>query len=404
MDPASYVSYLLVIAVLWFIQSLFCQQRVRAFRLQLEAQNEAMRLTPDHQQRRALLIIPVKGISDTLEQFGSTVLTQDYPQYRVLFSLESETDPATPVLQRLIQEHPQGPCASLVFAGPAIHCGQKVFNQLAALAVMEPDDELVVFADADIRCDNDWLTELLEPLNAGAQDLVSAYRTLIPKRPSLTNIIGSIINSSVSTLCGNKSGSMLWGGSMALTRDSYEELEVPELFARSLSDDLVLSSAAQRAGKRIEFRKSLLIPTDFDVGWTQLWEFGRRQYFHIKIHSPGHYALVLFATGLYATGLASALILGFTGHFAGWAVLLGVILLDASRAQHRIALYRHWFQGTDFDALRSTFFWERFGTPVWMILHGLIALSAMPLRGIAWSGIYYRMHGPEVAEIVRRQV
>ncbi|MCH2204088.1 MAG: glycosyltransferase [Fuerstiella sp.] len=396
------ISFPLAIALLWLCQSLACHQRVRAFRLQLEAQNEAIDLSPSQPQRRAMLVIPVKGISDTLEQFGTTVLNQNYPEYRVLFTLESEADPAAPVLRQLIQEHPLGPSAELVFAGMATNCGQKVFNQLAAMELVEAGDKLIVFADADIRLTKNWLTELVEPLNAGAQDLVSGYRTLIPRLPSLANIFGSIINSSVSTLSGKKSGSLLWGGSMAITRETYDELNVPKLFAHSLNDDLLLSSAAKRTGKRIEFQKSLLIPTDFDAGWTQLWEFGRRQYFQIKIYSPKHYALVLFATGLYFGGLSSALTLGLTGHITGWAILVGVMAVDASRAHHRIALYRQWFEEADFAALRATFFWERFGTPIWMTLHGLIALSAMPLRGIAWSGIYYRMNDTEVAEIVRK--
>ena len=142
---------------------------------------------------------------------------------------------------------------------------------------------------------------------------------------------------------------------MALTRTSYDELKVPELFARTLSDGLTLSLAAQRAGKRVEFVKSLLIPTDFDVSWAQLWEFGRRQHFHVKNYLPGTYVLALFATGLYAAGLASALMLGLTGHLIGWAELAGVIALDAYRAHLRIALFRYWFEDADFDALRPTF-------------------------------------------------
>jgi cellulose synthase/poly-beta-1,6-N-acetylglucosamine synthase-like glycosyltransferase len=174
MDLLLDVSFPLVIALMWFGQSLVCQQRVRAFRLKLEAQNKSMYPAPVKQQCRALVIIPVKGISDTLELLGSTVLNQDYPHYRVLFTLESETDPAAPVLRRLIQEHPQGTSAELVFAGLTTHCGQKVFNQLAAMELVKHNDELIVFADADIRCGKDWLTKLLTPLNAGSQDLVSA--------------------------------------------------------------------------------------------------------------------------------------------------------------------------------------------------------------------------------------
>ena len=88
--------------------------------------------------------------------------------------------------------------------------------------------------------------------------------------------------------------------------------------------------------------------------------------------------------------------LGLTGHLIGWAVLAGAIALDACLAHLRIALFRYWFEDTDFDALRPSF-WERLGTPLWMILHGLIELSTPPLRGITCQ-----MNATEIAEVVHR--
>ena len=115
--------------------------------------------------------------------------------------------------------------------------------------------------DADIVGARDWLTRLVSPLNASAADLSTGYRWFIPQTKNLANLIATNLNGAVAMLAGPNWHTLLWGGSMAMTRETYDDLDVPELLRGSLNDDLQISQHARRKGKRLFFVRSLFCPT-----------------------------------------------------------------------------------------------------------------------------------------------
>ena len=74
-----------------------------------------------------MLITPCKGFDVDLEGNLAALLRQDYPDYEVTFVVESDADPACPVIRRVMAGHPQV-AARLLVAGVAHHSGQKVHN------------------------------------------------------------------------------------------------------------------------------------------------------------------------------------------------------------------------------------------------------------------------------------
>ena len=100
------------------------------------------------------LIVPCKGIDLDFDAMILDVLTQDYPEYRVTFVVEGPGDPAHDRLAELLPRYPQ---ARLLAAGPAVDCGQKVHNLLAATDRLDPAVEVLAFMDSDIRPAADWL-------------------------------------------------------------------------------------------------------------------------------------------------------------------------------------------------------------------------------------------------------
>ena len=76
------------------------------------------------------LIVPVTGGASGLQAQLASLLTQDYPDYQVIFVTHSPADPATPIILDLIRRHPG---ARHVISGRAATCGQKNHNLLAGL-------------------------------------------------------------------------------------------------------------------------------------------------------------------------------------------------------------------------------------------------------------------------------
>jgi len=194
------------------------------------------------------VLIPIKGVRGhdvALRRFLASCLVQRGVSYRLIFAIEAESDPASAALARLVACDSR---ASLVIAGQAIDRGQKVHNQLAALATLSPTDRFIVFADADTVLAPDWLAQLLRPLLLGHTELATGYRWLLPADHQLASRLCALIDWSIATSPRSKHLNLCWGGSMAVSRSALDQIDLPCCWDRALADDMVLTRAARRAG------------------------------------------------------------------------------------------------------------------------------------------------------------
>src|SRR5215472_9248924 len=152
----------LVLALLLIVQSFFSLQDGYRFLAYLRRSLEA---PPSSYHPPATVIVAVKGVDEGFEANLGRLLAQDYPNYSVLFSVASESDPAHPRLADLAVSagaavevrNPGLRAVRVVIAGYASGRGEKVNNLLAALRQVPPATEVLVFADADARPRTDWL-------------------------------------------------------------------------------------------------------------------------------------------------------------------------------------------------------------------------------------------------------
>jgi ceramide glucosyltransferase len=98
----------------------------------------------------AAIIMPVRGLDQGAEANFQSLFAQDYPNiYEVVFAVEDVDDPAIPVIQQIIRQHP-GVQGRLVLSGErAIAATGKIRNLIAGIA--ESRYELVVFVDSDVH-------------------------------------------------------------------------------------------------------------------------------------------------------------------------------------------------------------------------------------------------------------
>ncbi len=345
--------------------------------------------------KRVALIIAVKGISETFESFLDFALGQDYPDYRVIFVTESESDPAHAAISRRTDAK-----ARLIVAGPATDTGQKVHNQLAALARLEPADLLVAFADGDLLAGKDWLSCLALPLNAGQADFTTGYRWFIPENRKLPNRIIAIIGTAIEPLIGPNWRMCLWGGSMAMTREVFDELEIPRHLQGSVNDDARISQLARRAGKKMRYVRSVAAASPVDFTWASLFEFGRRQYFQLRIYQPSLWWMAMLIPLFYLVSFILCLARFGMGNFWMLLPLMVALACNLARTRVRRAYLRARFDGGALGldgAVRNSGWMD----PVVNVVHLLIILSSACGREIVWAGIRYRVKGPQATEIVK---
>jgi hypothetical protein len=332
---------------------------------------------------QTVLIIPVRGVPKHLDALWRGICTQTFRPFRVVFAVESIDDPVYEALRSLSD----GPPTEIVVAGATVRRGQKVHNQLAALATLQPADAVIVFADADIVPAADWLTLLLRELRDPKNAMVSGYRWMTPSDDRCSTACLCVANASLATIGWRRSFNLAWGGSMALRRETLDLLDIAGCWDRAVLEDLPLSRAAHALGY-IESEPDVLVPTPASYSWKEAIAFGRRQYLFVRMYSPRHWLVAAGATTLPLIGWTVSLILTAGGNKAALATLLVANALDHVRARLRRRVPEKLW-GTAMPRRMALI--DRWGTPIYLGFHALIIWSTLFGRTIVWAGRSYRL-------------
>ena len=212
-------------------------------------------------QPRCAVVLPAKGICKDFEHNLEEYCNLDYPDYQLIVSVESETDSAVPVIQRVAAKHAK---LKLIVAGLTWDCSQKNHNMLEAIK-QAGDVDVYVFGDADIPPRADWLAGMILPLSSGKITAATGFRWLLPPHGTIGELSHANINLFIEVLFGTVSllrlGSIVWGGSMAIRRKDFEELDVAGKWGRSGVDDISLAVWPTTTAVPFSFRPASRPPT-----------------------------------------------------------------------------------------------------------------------------------------------
>jgi ceramide glucosyltransferase len=104
---------------------------------------------------------PVRGLDPNAYENFASFCRQDYPEYEILFCVGDTSDPAYPVLQRIVRDFPEHQIRILIGSGR-----DAVNDKVAKLARLtaEASYEHLVISDSDVRVEADYLRKVVSPL------------------------------------------------------------------------------------------------------------------------------------------------------------------------------------------------------------------------------------------------
>ncbi len=253
------------------------------------------------------LLLPVRGLDEGFDANVRALLSQVYPEYRLVVIADQEDDPAARRIRELRRERPRLPVEFLI-ADPA-GMGGKVNALRTAIHGLGDEDEVVAFADADIRPSGDWLRQLVQPLADVTVGASTGFRWYVPPGARFWSLLRSEWNAVSANVLFDAKRNYTWGGSSAVRRENLPKLRLEERWREVLSDDLALTAAVREAGMRIAFAPAALVATLEDADRSSCIEWCLRQMMMATLYLPvvRRYAAAAFAVfnGAVVFGLLS---------------------------------------------------------------------------------------------------
>jgi ceramide glucosyltransferase len=114
----------------------------------------------DAPQSAVSLMVPVCGLDAGAWENWSSLCTQDYPNYEVLFGVTDPQDPAIPLLERLVATYPE---RVRLFTGLKPR-GINYKDSNLSYLLEASQHEVIIFADSDIRVNPNYIRTVTAPL------------------------------------------------------------------------------------------------------------------------------------------------------------------------------------------------------------------------------------------------
>jgi len=285
------------------------------------------------------VILPVRGLDVGFDENVRAMLSQVYPRYRVLVVADDSADPALLRIQSIAREFPRVTVATIL-SDPSPLRG-KVNALRSALARLRPEDEVVVFADSDIRPAPDWLRQLVQPLADSTVGVATGFRWYLPPRPTFWALVRAEWNAVSANVLFDPRRSFAWGGSCAIRKDLLVPLRLEDRWREVLSDDLILTQAVREAGLKIAYVPAALVPTFEGADRATCTEWCFRQMTMATLYLPivRRYATAAFAVfnGSILFGIACFALAGIWGvaYLIPAAIFLAPLPVSIAKASLR---------------------------------------------------------------------
>ena len=402
----------LILAALLLIQSLVALVESIRFWLFVRRSRQPCNssYTPE-----AAVILPCKGVHPRLEENLDSLLFQDYPSYRVIFSLASREDAAFSFLETYLEKNranfsPGLLETRLVVADPSKFRGEKVNNSLCALAYVAESTAVLAFTDADAIRKSDWLRCMVAPLGEASLTVSTGFRWYLPGT-GFASQLRAAWDTSIATLLGDHDHNFAWGGSMAIRRTEFNRLNIEDAWRNTVSDDYALSDAVRRAGGRIRFEPRCLLASREEATLEEFLRWSSRQIIITRVYASQLWKLGLGAhlsyciTFLVGLGVILKSLAGNPKDSAAallaGALLILVQLLGIVKGLIRLRVAQSCFPREESSLLRhGSAYWRLSPLVPWIMLFNFV--TAALTRRIEWSGVHYDLRSPTEVVVLNR--
>ena len=330
---------------------------------------------------------PVRGVDfGTYENFAS-FCRQNYPSYEILFCVNELSDPAVPVIQKIMAEFPKRRIR-IVSGAPQFGANRKV-NNLALLA-KEAQHEILVQSDADVRVGPNYLREIAAPFQNSAVGVVSCFYRAIaqPNLGAELEAVGAASDFFAGALVADwKEGvTFALGASVATTKAWLAKIGGYESLADLLADDYEIGNRVHGVGAKVLLSREAVWTMYPAQSLRGFWQHQVRWSRTVRIVRPMSFLALIVTHGLFWAILAA--LVAPTAWIAP-AYLLGYLVLRFAMAW----VVGVW--GVRDEVLRR----KLWLLPLRDAIHFIVWLAGFTSNRVTWGGVEYEINGGKMTPL-----
>jgi ceramide glucosyltransferase len=333
------------------------------------------------------ILKPVRGVDFGSYENFSSFCRQNYPDYEILFCVNEMSDPAVPLIQKVIAEFPQRRIRVLSGA-PQLGTNRKVNN--LALLTKEASHEFLVQSDGDVRVGPNYLREVIAPFSDPGVGVVSCFYRGVAQ-PNLfaeLEAIGAASDFFPSAMVADwmEGVTFALGASVATSKTWLQKIGGYEAFGNYLADDYEIGNRVHNAGGRVLLSREAVWTMYPALSLREFWEHQVRWARTVRLVRPASFFGLLVTHGL------------------PWAIVAALAAPAAWIAATYIGAYL---------VLRLTLAWvagvwgvgdEVLKRKWWLVplrdaVHFLVWLSSFGSNRVKWGGAEYAIQHGEMKQV-----
>jgi ceramide glucosyltransferase len=335
------------------------------------------------------ILKPLHGLDRGAYDNFASFCSQNYPRYEILFAVREESDPAVPVVRRLIQDFPEISIRLLV--DPNRKGTNDKVGKLCLMAekAIYP---LLVITDSDVRVAPDYLRKVAGIFRDPRVGAVTAlYRaTEAPSFGAVMDTMGSLSFSGSALVARDIEGlKFTMGSTVAVTRERLDEIGGFAPLLDMHSDDYELGRRIAANGYRVELAPE---PVDMEFPSETLGDYLRHELRWLiglrHIRPGGHFGL-LMTQGVAWTGAAALLAPSWRASVA-WICAYLIVRLGSGYVIGVWGLH---------DPVVRRKFWL---LPVHDLLWFFLWLVSFSINRIEWRGLVFTLEKGRMVPVASR--
>lgn len=345
------------------------------------------------------VLMPLRGDDPFLSSAINSVLDQDYPNFELHIIVDHPNDPAWQSVREVLDKRPADNVRVSVLEDKPPTCGLICSAVRQFIRDLDDTTELVIVCAADMTVPRNWLKEAAVILQDPKVGATLGNRWFMPREGQLGSLVRYVWNSAANVSLYHNRG--VWSGGMALRVKDVRALNLPEIWGRSMVEDMTVAEPLEKAGLILQPAPTIVVVNREETTVPGNFRFIRRQLLFTYLYHPRGFRMItdfalMSIVGIVAITLAifslatghqdAAATLGGTIIAAG--VLLGSGLLWMESRVRRIMRARG-------EATTPIRFLTILKLPLALLIaqvqHLLTIPACLMTRRVLWRGITYRL-------------